>query len=180
MGAMKSFSLVLLGFVLACGGTTGTVGDAGSGDGSGSSGSSGSSSGGSSGGSSGSGSGGSSGGSSGSSSGGSSGSSGSSSGGSSSGVDGGATCNALLMQIDQLRPKAETCCPFCNHAPCQFTVTDLCCPLTVDLQGSMDVMNFENAIQQFKSNGCSVVCPAMPCPMAPSMMCDGMTSLCKQ
>ena len=181
---------MLLGFVLACGGTTATVSDAGGGgDGSGSSGGSGGGSGGSSGGSgsgassgssgTGSSSGGSSGSSSGGSSGGSSSSSGSSSGGSSSGVDGGATCNALLNQLNQLRPAAKQCCPACNHAPCQYTADDLCCPLTVDMQGSMGVTDFENALQQFKNAGCTYVCPAMPCPVAPSKVCDAQTSLCQ-
>jgi hypothetical protein len=87
---------------------------------------------------------------------------------------------ALQAVVDKDRPAAETCCPFCNHAPCTFVVDDLCCPLTVDMQGSPNVVAFEDALNAFRAAGCGVACPAIPCPVAPSNTCDQTTSLCKQ
>jgi hypothetical protein len=85
-----------------------------------------------------------------------------------------------MAQIDKDRPAAETCCLTCNHAPCTFTVQDLCCPLTVDMKGTAAVVAFQNDIQAFRNAGCGYACPAIPCPAAPSDVCDPTSSLCKQ
>ena len=90
----------------------------------------------------------------------------------------GANCNELLMKVDQLRTGARQCCPACDHAPCQYTVQDFCCPLTVDSQSSQNVIAFENAYNAARAAGCGVACPGIPCQPAPSMMCDAQTSLC--
>ena len=149
---MRFVAFVVLGAVLACGGSTVTRPDAGaSGDGGGSSSS------GSSGGT----------------------SSGSSSSGSSGGGDAGDTCQSLVAEIDQLRPAAQTCCPTCNHAPCAYLVDDLCCPLTVDMQSSSAVTTFEQAVQQFKLLKCATLCPGIACQTKPSGVCDPTTSLCQ-
>jgi hypothetical protein len=92
--------------------------------------------------------------------------------------DGGANCAELLKKLDSLRAAARQCCPFCNHAPCQFVAQDFCCPLTVDSQSSAAVVAFENAYNDARAAGCSVPCPGIPCQPAPSMMCDQQTSLC--
>jgi hypothetical protein len=89
------------------------------------------------------------------------------------------TCEDLFKAIDQLRPAARKCCPSCNHLPCQYTVQDLCCPLTVDVQSSNDITAFENAIQAFKGAGCGYACAAVPCRPAPSKNCDIQTSMCQ-
>jgi hypothetical protein len=150
----------LLAGILACGGSTAslgeggaggdgsTVSESGSGSGSGDSGSSG-------------------------------GSNSSGSGSSSGGVfDAGATCQGLLDQINHLRPGAKACCPSCNHTPCAFQVEDVCCPLTVDTQSSSAVTQFGDAVKQFKLDKCLVACPAIVCPVAPSGVCDLNTALC--
>jgi hypothetical protein len=93
-------------------------------------------------------------------------------------VDGPSSCDALHMQVDMLRPPATMCCPTCNHAPCTLAVDDLCCKLTVDIAASAAVMQFESAVQAFKAAGCMALCPAIPCPIAPSNQCDPQTSVC--
>jgi hypothetical protein len=87
------------------------------------------------------------------------------------------TCEQLHKNIDELRPAAQQCCPSCHHAPCQFTVQDLCCPMTVDAQSSSDVTAFENAVQAFKSAGCQAVC-IVAC-VTPRQGCDPNTSECR-
>jgi hypothetical protein len=84
-----------------------------------------------------------------------------------------------LGQVNSLRPGAKQCCPTCNHLPCTFVVEDLCCPLTVDQQGSAGVVAFENAVKAFRAAGCTAVCPAIPCAPAPSDTCDPATALCQ-
>ena len=63
---------------------------------------------------------------------------------------------------------------------CQFTVNDLCCPITVDGQSSNHVVAFENALNAFRAAHYNAACPAISCPTAPSMMCNSQTSLCEQ
>jgi hypothetical protein len=50
----------------------------------------------------------------------------------------------------------------------------------VDLPGSAAILAFQNDIQAFRNAGCGYACPAIPCPAAPSDVCDTTTSLCKQ
>jgi len=84
-----------------------------------------------------------------------------------------------MSQINALRPGAQACCPTCNHAPCTFVVDDLCCPLTVDTQASTGVVAFEDAVMQYRADGCMSACPGIPCPIAPSDKCNPSTALCQ-
>jgi hypothetical protein len=34
-------------------------------------------------------------------------------------------------------------------------------------------------VKAFDSSGCPAMCPGVPCPPAPSLMCDQTTSLCQ-
>jgi hypothetical protein len=107
-------------------------------------------------------------------------SSGGASSGTSSGViDAGTDCATLLANVNASRPAAKQCCPSCNRLPCNYTVDDLCCPLTVDVPGSQSVVAFQSAVAAFKMAGCVSLCPAIACRVGPTGVCDMSTSLCE-
>jgi hypothetical protein len=50
-------------------------------------------------------------------------------------------------------------------------VQGLCCPVSVNSTGSPATQAFVAAMQQFQAAGCTVACPDLLCPKAPSGIC---------
>jgi len=83
-------------------------------------------------------------------------------------TDCGNDCNSLLQQINSEQAKLQTCCPTCKSLQCLGTAQGVCCVITIN---SGDKSNFEALVTKYKQQ-CKPVCPGIPCPPAPSMVCD--------
>ena len=81
-------------------------------------------------------------------------------------------CATLLAQIDAARKTLRSCCPTCKSLQCQGKARDVCCEITVN---GGDVAGFEALVTKYK-NMCQPMCPGVPCPPVPSMICDPDTS----
>ena len=64
------------------------------------------------------------------------------------------------------------------EAQCNALVPDLCCPISVTDPTRKDVQEFAAAVEAVKKSGCSIACPAIPCPSQPSGKCDAKTGRC--
>jgi hypothetical protein len=83
-------------------------------------------------------------------------------------TDCGNDCNALQMQIAVEQNKLSTCCPTCKSIQCQSVAQGPCCPFTTN---GGDTSNLDALVMKYKAN-CKFACPAIPCPPAPSGICD--------
>lgn len=90
----------------------------------------------------------------------------------------GPNCNALINDVANKRDKALECNPGSSEAQCNALVPDLCCPISVTDPTRKDVQEFAAAVEAVKKAGCSIPCPAIPCPGQPSGKCDGKTGRC--
>ncbi len=90
----------------------------------------------------------------------------------------GPNCNALINDVANKRDKALECNPGSSDAQCNALVPDLCCPISVTDPTRKDVQEFAAAVEAVKKAGCSIPCPAIPCPGQPSGKCDGKTGRC--
>lgn len=88
-----------------------------------------------------------------------------------------ATCTAQLETLDALRQATRKCCPTCNTVQCSIVVADLCCP--IGATNAAAAMQMTDAVNRYKAQCGPVACPAMPCTVEPSGVCDPMTSLCR-
>jgi hypothetical protein len=87
-------------------------------------------------------------------------------------------CTALVNEVANKRDKALECNPNGGAIQCNALVPDLCCPISVTDPTRKDVQEFAAAVDAVKKAGCTIGCPAIPCPAQPSGKCDGKTGKC--
>ena len=97
-----------------------------------------------------------------------------------SGVDaGGPSCAEQQKKLEQLRLAARKCCPQCGVQQCTIAVKDLCCAISISANHQTDGDALSQAVTAYEQQCGPVACPATPCTVAPSLLCDQVTSLCK-
>jgi hypothetical protein len=81
--------------------------------------------------------------------------------------DSGPDCSSMAAEIDAMQKQAETCCPICNTPQCDVAVQGVCCPFSVTGHAPA---GFDALVAEYKA-ACHPLCPAIPCPIAPSKTC---------
>ena len=92
---------------------------------------------------------------------------------------GGPSCAEQQKKLEQLRLAARKCCPQCGVQQCTIAVKDLCCAISISANHQTDGDALSQAVTAYQQQCGPVACPATPCPVAPSLVCDPTTSLCK-
>lgn len=79
------------------------------------------------------------------------------------------SCQALLAQIDQLRPNAAACSFTDPGVQCAQSVADVCCPLFVTSKSTQATKSFIAAVEALRKSKCKVDCQAIDCSSGPSL-----------
>jgi hypothetical protein len=88
------------------------------------------------------------------------------------GTGGRPSCDELLEQMNEALASAKQCCAACDNIQCTGMVEGLCCSETVQNVDSEDTQRYLAALTSFRlRDDCSVGCPEIPCPIAPSTAC---------
>jgi hypothetical protein len=91
-------------------------------------------------------------------------------------LDAPATCDELAKEVAALTQEATTCCLMCKSVQCTQVARGPCCEITVqdgDRGQTLTALAAKYVAQ------CRPVCPALPCPAAPSSKCNPTTSQCE-
>ena len=96
----------------------------------------------------------------------------------SAGDGGGPSCTELQKHLDELRLAARKCCPTCNAQQCTIAVADLCCSIGASMNHQAEADAFSQAVKYYEQQCGPVACPATPCRVEPSLVCNPTTSLC--
>jgi hypothetical protein len=88
------------------------------------------------------------------------------------GAGGGDSCQALLADVQTKLIAAKKCCPVCAALQCVAVVPGVCCDETVASSETPETQAYLIALKAFYAAGCSVDCPEIVCPNAPSYLCE--------